>query len=85
MKELILIQQVHQKSAIFVTVGKGFKFGPYVCNRCHDVMRIPMKLSDIAILNINGADYCGTATGISKSEAINLMQNTDLSEKSEKL
>ena len=42
-----------------------------------------LNLSDIAILNINGSDYCGVISGISKSEAINLIQNTDLTEKSE--
>ena len=41
-----------------------------------------MILSDIAILNIKGADYCCIISGISKSEAINLMQNIDLTEKS---
>ena len=40
-----------------------------------------MKLSNIAVLSINGADYCCIITGISKSEAINLMQNIFLSEK----
>ena len=41
-----------------------------------------MNLSDIAILNIKGADYCCTISGISKSEVINLMQNFDLTKKS---
>ena len=37
-----------------------------------------MNLSDIDIWNIKSADYCCIISGISKSEAINLMQNTDL-------
>ena len=40
-----------------------------------------MKLIDIAILNIKGADYCFIISGISKSEAINVMQNIDLNKK----
>ena len=40
---------------------------------------ISMKLSNIAVLSIKGADYCCIITGISKSEAINLMQNIFLS------
>ena len=40
-----------------------------------------MNFSDIAILNIKGADYRHIISGISKSEAINLLQNTNLSEK----
>ena len=41
-----------------------------------------INLSDIAILNIKGSDCRCIISGISKSEAINLMQNTDLTEKS---
>ena len=41
-----------------------------------------MNLSNIAILNIEGSDYCCIITGISKSEVINSMQNADLTVKS---
>ena len=41
-----------------------------------------MNFSNIAILNINVADYCCIISGISKSEAVNLLQNIDLTEKS---
>ena len=40
-----------------------------------------MNFSDIAILNIKSADYHYIIGEISKSETINLMQNTDLTEK----
>ena len=43
---------------------------------------MPMKLSNIAILKIKGADYCSIISGTSKSEATNLLQNIDLTEKS---
>ena len=36
-----------------------------------------MNISDIVILNIHGTDYRCIISGISKSEAINLMQNTE--------
>ena len=39
---------------------------------------VSINLSDIAILNIHNADYCCIISGISKSGAINLMQNIDL-------
>ena len=42
-----------------------------------------MTLSDIAILNIKGCDYRYIISRISKSEAINLMQNSDLTKKRE--
>ena len=70
---------------IFVTIGiffhKGFKFQPNVSSECHDLLMIPMNLNDIAILNIKGSDFCCIIRGISKSEVIKLMQNTDLTKK----
>ena len=44
-----------------------------------------MILSDIAILNINGADHRCIINKISKNEAINLLQNGDFTEKRETL
>ena len=41
-----------------------------------------MNLSIIAILKIKNAYYCCMITGMSKSEAINFMQNIDSTEKS---
>ena len=61
---------------------KWFKFQPGVCNGCHDVLMMSMKLSDIAILNIHSADYHCIIIRISKSETINLLQNVDSSKKS---
>ena len=40
------------------------------------------NLSNIAILNFNGADHRCIICEIDKSEAIKLMQNIDLTEKS---
>ena len=40
-----------------------------------------MNLNDIAILNIKNANYLCIISRISKSEAINLMQNIDLTQK----
>ena len=57
------------------------KFQPNVCNRCHDLL-MSLNLSDIAILNIKGSDYCCNISLICKNEAINLMQNADLTENS---
>ena len=40
-----------------------------------------MKLSNIAILEIKNTNFCCIITGLSKIEALNLMQNNDLTEK----
>ena len=60
----MLIKQMYQKSVI------------YVCNRCHDLL-MSMNMSDIAILNIKGSDYCCIISIISKIGATNLMQNAE--------
>ena len=42
-----------------------------------------INLSNIAILNIKGSDYCRIISLISKNEAIKSMQNADLTKKAE--
>ena len=86
LKELMLIKQVQQKSVMFATIvfffNYIFKFQPNLYNRCHDLLMMSINFSDIAILNIKGSDYCCSISLISKNEAINLLQNADLTEKS---
>ena len=41
-----------------------------------------MNLSDTAILNISGSDYHCIISLMNKNEAINTLQNADLTEKS---
>ena len=36
---------------------KGFKFEPYVCNGCHDLMQKAMSFNDVAIVSIKGNYY----------------------------
>ena len=44
-----------------------------------------INLGNIAISNIKGSDYCCIISLISKYEAINLIQNADLTKKSKSL
>ena len=62
-------------------LSKDFNFQPNVCNKCHDLLMMSMNLIDIIILNIKIIDYFCSISGISKSEAINVTQNIDLTEK----
>ena len=84
LKELVLIKQVHHKSVIFVTAGisgtKSLSFN-CMCNRCHDLLMMSMNLSHIAILKFKNVNYCCIITGMSKSEAIKLIESIDLTEK----
>ena len=65
-------------------LSRGFKFQLHICNRCHHLPMMSMILSNIAALNIACAEYWCIVNGTSKSEAINLMQNIDLTEKKQK-
>ena len=38
-------------------LDKGFKFQPYVCNGCHDVLMLSINLGNINILKSHGVDY----------------------------
>ena len=60
----------------------NFKFQADVCTLCHDLLITSINFSVIAILNIKGSDYLCIISLISKYEAMNLMQNADLTEKS---
>ena len=35
----------------------GFKFQPYVCNACHDLLMTVYELKNFMILNIEEVDY----------------------------
>ena len=84
-KEMMLIKQVHQKCVIFVTIGifldREFKFQRYICNGYNDVLMISIDLNNIAVLDMNGADYLCIINIISKSDALSLLKNADLTEK----
>ena len=62
-------------------LDKGSKSQLDVRNGCHDVLMMSINLSDIAIIKVYTADFSYAISGISKIEAINLMQNIDLAEK----
>ena len=62
-------------------LDKGFKFQSNISNGYHDVLMVSVNLRDVAVLNIHSADNCCIISGISKSGAINLMQNIDLAKR----
>ena len=54
-------------------------------NQMSDLLMMSINLSNIAILNIQGSDYRCVISLINKNEAIKLLQNADLTEKSRTL
>lgn len=61
--------------------NKGFKFQPYACSSCHDLLIMFINISYIAILNIHGVDYFFSIYEIMKCDAVNLLQIADLIKK----
>ena len=76
---------MHQKSVIFVIIGiflhKKFNYEPYPCNGCHDLMQKAINFNDVAIVSIKGNDYRIHFWYMSKNDAINIMNNSNLNEK----
>ena len=82
----MLIRQAKRKRVIFVTIDvlwiKGLFFNQMPVL---DHLAMSMKFGDVSNLNNRSGDYRCIIKGISKRKAINLMENIDLTEKSEKL
>ena len=84
LKELILIKEAHQESDIcryWNFLGKEFKFVSQVCNECY-VLMTSINLSNIYMLKVNGTHYHFIINGISKSDAVNLLESAGLIEES---
>ena len=62
-------------------LDKNFKYEPYLCNGCHDLMQKAMNFNDVAIVSIKGNDYRIHFRYMSKDDAISIMNNSDLNEK----
>ena len=38
-------------------LSKSFKYEPYLCNSCHDLIQKAMKFNDAAIFSVKGSNY----------------------------
>ena len=50
-----------------------FKYEPYVCNGCHDLMKKAVGFNNIAIVYMKGNSYRINFRHMSKDDAINIM------------
>ena len=68
---------------MFVLVFKdiGFKYEPYLCNGCHDLMQKSMSFNDVAIIYIKGYTYKIHFWYMAKDDAISIMNNSNLIDK----
>ena len=68
--------------SLLVFLDKGFKYEPYLCNGCNDLMIKAVNFNEIAIVPVKRCDYRIYFWHMSQDHAINLMKNSDLNEKS---
>ena len=54
----------------------GFKYEPYFCNDCHDLMQKAMTFDSIAIVYVKGNAYRINFWYMSKDDAINIMNGS---------
>ena len=59
----------------------GFKYEPYLCNGCHDLMQKAISSNNIAIVYIKGDAYRINFWYMSKDYAINVMNPSTLLDK----
>ena len=58
-----------------------FKFQDSACNGCHDLTMVSVNISDISMISIKNVVYRCIIYNISKSEAINLLENSVLEDR----
>ena len=59
----------------------GFKYEPYLCNGCHDLMQKAMIFNNIALVCVKESAYRTHFWYISKDDAINTMNFFNLVDK----
>ena len=62
-------------------LDKSFSYGPYLCDRCYNMMQKCNKLKNIAIVHVKESAYRICFLFMSKREAKKLMVNSNLTEK----
>ena len=61
--------------------NRGFKSPNYACNGCDDLSMLCLNIIDIVIITVKNVDYHCIMYNISKSEAINLLENSVLEDR----
>ena len=59
----------------------GFKYEPYLCNGCHDLMQKAMSFNNAAIVYVKGSAYRIHFWYMSKVAAVNIMNGSSLADK----
>ena len=60
----------------------GLKYGPYLCNGCHDLRQKAVSFNNVAIVCVKENAYRVHFWYMSKDDAINIMNGSNLADKS---
>ena len=58
-----------------------FKYENYLCNDCYDLMQKAMSFNNVAIVYVKGSTYRIHFWYVSKDDAINIMNGSNLADK----
>ena len=67
--------------SLLVFKDVSFKYEPYLCNGCHDLMQKAMSFNNVAIVYVKGNAYRIHFWYMSKDDAINIMNSSNLVDK----
>ena len=59
----------------------GFRYEPYFCNGCHDLMQKAMGFNDVAIVYVKGSVYRIRFEYMSKDNATSIISNSNFVDK----
>ena len=62
-------------------LDKNFKYNPYLCNGCSDMMMKVISFKNVAIIYSKGNAYRVMFSSMTKNDTINLIKNSNLSNK----
>ena len=62
-------------------LDKNFNYEQYLCSGCNDLMQKATSFDDVAIVSSKGNDYRIHFWYMSKNDAISIMNNSNLNEK----
>ena len=62
-------------------LDKNFKYDPYLCNGCHDLMQKAINFNNVAIFSVTESDYRIHFWYMSKNDVMNIMKNSNWNEK----
>ena len=62
-------------------LDKNFIYEPYLCNGCHDIIQKTGSFNNVAIVFVKGNNYRLHFCFMNKNDAINLLNNSVLSNK----